>query len=163
MDGDKFSVVLVPAKRSDANGWDAECIHHVNDRWRHSLCGDTLSITNIQLLFGILTIFYLPLFEHILSPTIFSSSSLQCVCTTGVTVGGFRQRFFSMSSLNVHNKFEVPTCSSAMVAMTVSTSRSMAISPHSIVRFVLCLSSSCSSCCQHCRTSSLRCVTRFFP
>ena len=106
------------------------------------------------------------------SPTIFSRSTIYnvsvcvCVCVCILLENSHCRHAdvkVSLSSMYVHNKFEVPTCSSAMVAMTVSTSRSMAISPHSIVRFVLCLLSSCSSSCQHCRTSSLRHVTRSFP
>ena len=135
----------------------------------------TIFSTNIKLLFVNLTPFcYFPLFVCLLSLKIFSSSTIYsvcmcvcmfvCVCVLQAN-SHCRQAEVkvSLSSLYVHNKFEVPTCRSAMVAMTVSTSRSNAISPQSIVRFVLCLSSSCSSSCQHCRTSSLRCVTRSFP
>jgi len=90
-----------------------------------------------------------------------------CISTSEVTCSSARFCFCNRSS--TPSRCE-PTssdwkfsCSSAMVAMIVSASRSMAISTHSIVRFVLCLSNSCSSSCQHWRTSSLRCVTRSFP
>ena len=141
----------------------------------------TILSTDIKLLFVNLTPFcYFPLFVCLLSLKIFSSSTIYsmcmsvcvcvcmfvCVCVCVLQANSHCRQAevkVSLSSLYVHNKFEVPTCRSAMVAMTVSTSRSNAISPQSIVRFVLCLSSSCSSSCQHCRTSSLRCVTRSFP
>ena len=108
--------------------------------------GLSIIITDIKLLFVNLPLFcYLQLFVCLLSLTIFSDSTIYSVCVCVLQKNSHCRQAevkVSLSSMYVHNKFEVHTCSSAMVAITVSTSRSKAISPHSVVRFVLCLSSS---------------------